>query len=200
MIIINIPQRTPEWNKLRSGSIGGTRFSQVVSGKKNRLVYDLLSEKLGYFVENDYVDEVMQYGIDNEPYAAAEYEKISGIEFREIGMIKSETVTIHHASPDRISKDNTICLEIKCTENVPIHLQRYFEGFEQKYVDQCVNYFAVADEIKEVHLISYCPYFVERPVFCYILKREDYTAIIEKGRKRIAEIENELQTKLKMIV
>ena len=202
MKILTMQQRSPEWHAARVGSIGGTGFGQVISGKKNRLIYNLINERLnGYATQDDYVSEDMQFGIDNEPIARELYSQKSGIEFREVGLIKSDYSNIHHASPDGISPDNSIVLEIKCTDDGAIQLQRFFEGVESAHMPQIINYFAVSDEVKEVHWISYSPYREERPLVVFIFT-PDYIvneATKTKPAETIAMIVAEARTKIKAI-
>jgi hypothetical protein len=173
MKILTMPQRSPEWHADRVGSIGGTSFGQVISGKKNRLIYNLINEKLnGYAIEDDYISDDMQFGIDNEPIARDLYIEKSGIQFKQVGMIKSDYSNIHHASPDGLSDDNSIVLEIKCSDDGAIQLQRFFEGVDTAQMPQIINYFAVSDEVKEVHYVSYCPYRDERPIVSFIFTRD----------------------------
>lgn len=193
MKISNCQQRSEEWYQLQAGSIGGTRFGQVVSGRKNRLIYDLLEETLnGYAEMDDFTSDDIQYGIDNEPIARRLYSEQSGIEFHEVGMILSDYSAIHHASPDGINLERGIVLEIKCTQNGSIHIQRFFEGPESNHEPQIKNYFAVSDEVKEVHFVSYCPNRPERPLVVHILKREQFLADVLSGRKKVQQIEKQL--------
>ena len=78
----------------------GTRFGNVISTKKNRLISTLVNEKLnGYCEQDDYVNEDMQSGIDNEPIARQLYIEKSGINFRQVGMIKSDYSKIPPCKP-----------------------------------------------------------------------------------------------------
>jgi len=193
MKILTMPQQSFEWHQERCGSIGGTSFGQVISGKKNRLIYNLINERLnGYVTPDDYISDDMQFGLDNEDAARELYSEKSGIKFHQIGMIKSDYSTIHHASPDGLNEDETIVLEIKSTDDGAIHLQRHFEGVESSHMPQIINYFAVSDQIKEVHFVSYCPYREERPIIPYVFKAEHYQDKIAEARKKIAEIEAEV--------
>jgi hypothetical protein len=193
MKIKNCEQRSEEWYRLRAGSIGGTRFGQVISGRKNRLVYDLLEEMLnGYAEMDDFTSDDMQYGIDNEPMARQLYSAQSGIEFQEVGLIQSDQSAIHHASPDGINLERGIVLEIKCTQTGSVHIQRFFEGPESTHAGQNTNYFAVSDEIKEVHWVSFCPNRPERPLVVHILKREQFLNDVFSGRQKVQQIEKQL--------
>jgi hypothetical protein len=197
MKILTMPQRSPEWHAARVGSIGGTSFGQVISGKKNRLIYNLINEKLnGYATEDDYISDDMQFGIDNEPIARELYIEKSGINFREVGMIKSDYSNIHHASPDGLSDDNSIVLEIKATDDGAIQLQRYFEGLDSTLIPQVINYFAVSDEIKEVHWLSFCPYRDERPLVPYIFTRKTVIDTIKVEQEtQVTDAKGNVKTK-----
>ena len=189
-----LQQGSPEWHELKRGKIGGTRFGQVISGKKNNLIYELLNERLSPWMDFDdqYIDEDMQFGIDNEPVAADLYEKQTGIKFKQVGCILSDTSPIHLASPDRLSEDNSVVLEIKCTQNGRIHLQRFWEGVETSHMAQIKNYFAVSEEVKEVHWISYCPDRFERPIIPYIFRREMFEQDIPGWLFEVKQIELKL--------
>lgn len=202
MKIEHCEQLSKEWFDLCCGSIGGTRFGQVISDRDNRLVYDLVKEQLDGFVEpDDFVSDDMLFGTENEPIARQLYSDFTGIQFDQVGMIRSVQSAIHHASPDGLSAEGSV-LEIKCTQNGAIHIQRFMNGPESSHMGQIVNYFAVSDEVKEVHWISYCPSRPERPIVAFIYRRESevksgrkMTTIGElamEGRNRIAEIEIEV--------
>lgn len=211
MKIAYCEQASKEWFELKAGKIGGTRFGQVISDRKNRLVYDLLNETLmGYCEPDDYISDDMLFGTENEPIARDLYSKESGIEFEQVGCILSDHSDIHLASPDGINQDRGIVLEIKCTQNGAIHLQRFFEGPESDKMPQIINYFAVSDEVKEVHWVSYCPDRTERPLFAKIFRRTDLikhgrgTATIEEvariGISQIGETQTELNQKQREFV
>jgi len=187
-------QRSETWYRLRAGSIGGNRLGSATSGRKNRLAYDLLNEQLNGIAQmDDYINDDMMFGIENEPIARDKYSGQCGIKFAECGLIQSEQSAIHHASPDGINLERGIVLEIKCTANGAIHLQRFFEGVEPAHIPQIVNYFAVSDEIKEVHWVSYCPERTERPLIVFLFDRDTYTDSIRIAREKITEIEDALK-------
>ena len=196
MKVLTCSQLSPEWWDAKVGSIGGTRYGQVVSTKKNRLIYNLVNERLnGHCMQDDYTNDNIEFGNDNEPIARELYIEQSGIDFKQVGMIKSDYSPFHHASPDGLS-DSGIVLEIKSTPNGEIHVQRFFEGVESSYMPQILNYFAVSDEIKEVHWLSYCPYREERPLIVYIFKAENYKPDIIAARTKIAAIQFEVEKKI----
>jgi hypothetical protein len=193
MTIFEHAQHTAEWWALKVGKISGTRFGQCISNTKNRLIYDLLNEILdGCIVLDDFASEDMIFGTDNEPIARQMYIAQSGIQFDEVGAILSATSAIHMASPDGLSRSRTKVLEIKCTQNGAIHLQRFVEGAEKKYEGQIINYFAVDDDVEEVHWVSYCPFRPEKPLVVRIYNRYEFAKEIELGRSKINKIETQL--------
>lgn len=196
-------QLSPEWHQLKKGRIGGTRFGQVISGRKNRLIYELLDERLSDYIAPDpFLSEDMAFGLENEEPAAKLYAKQCGIRFAKVGAIISDFSAIHLASPDRLNRKRGIVLEIKCTQHGDIHIERHFEGVDSKYMPQIINYFAVSDDVQQVHWISYCPYRRERPIVSRIFTRDTIipdgkgtTTIREQvaiGRERIKQIEADL--------
>jgi hypothetical protein len=199
MKLSHLIQYSPEWWKLKAGKIGGTRFGQVISNRKNRLVYELMAEtKRGYIEPDDFVNDDMQFGIDNERFGAELYEAQSGIKFNPVGMILSDLSRIHIASPDRVNLEWGIVLEIKCTQNEAIHYQRFFEGPESANTAQIYNYFAVSDDVKEVHWISYCPYVKERPIVIECFHRRQFVEELPIWREKVVAIEADLNEKLKL--
>ena len=206
MKILNLQQGSIEWHEHRNSSIGGTRLGQVISGRDNRLIYDLLNECLnGYIPEDDYVDEDMQFGIDNEPIARELYNEKTGLGFTEVGMIKSDTSNIHHHSPDGVAEvapNRYAILEIKCTMNGAIHMQRFFEGVDAKHLPQIINAFAVSDQVESVHWVSYCPFRPERPLVEHIftldtiVKGKTIAEQVRVARVQIKAIENRMQEML----
>ena len=199
MKTLDIEQRSPEWFQAKKGKIGGLRFGQVISNRKNALVYELIDETLAdALFPDDYVDEDMQFGIDNEGIAVEKYAKQSGIEFIETGLIISDFSAIHVASPDRISKNRDIVLEVKCTQHGRKQIQRYFEGPETTHLPQIKNYFAVSDDVKEVHWVSYCPFRPERELVVWVYKREDFEKELPIWREKLEDTENEVKAKMDM--
>lgn len=175
----NVIQLSPEWWQLKVGKISGTRFGQLISTRDNSLLFEVANEKLNGFVSHDdFVSEDMAFGTENEPVAIDKYEDISGIIFQRGGVLISEFNKLHIASPDGINTDLGIIVEIKCTMNGAKQLARFKNGIESDKWGQIVSYFAVSDDVKAVHFISYCPYRPEKEIVSIIVTRE--TVVKEK--------------------
>lgn len=190
MNISYIEQRSPEWYQLRKGKISGTRAKQLVSNRKNRLMYELLDERLSDMVMPDvYINDDMQFGIDTEPMVFDMYRNQSGIDFKQVGAILSDFSPIHMASPDGLEADLGIVLEIKCTLHGAVQVMRYFDGVDPDHMGQIVNYFAVSDDVREVHYVSYCPNRPERPLVVHLIHREAHVVEIDQIRRKVKEAE-----------
>jgi len=207
MKIETMKQGSPEWFELKRGKIGGTRFGQVISGRDNMLVYELINEQRSPWMDlsDGFVSEDMQFGIDNEPVAREEYSKETGIEFIEVGAIVSEDSNIHLASPDGLAGHRV--LEVKCTQNGALHIQRFFKGVETKHLPQIKNYFAVSDDVTEVHWVSYCPDRYERPLVTHIFtldtiieKNKTIRDLIPFWRAEIQKIQTEIEVLTKQFI
>ena len=191
-----IEQLSPEWWALKVGKISGTRFGQLISTRENSLIDECLNELLdGYIEPDDYENEDLLFGRENEKAAIDLYEQISGITFAERGgVIISDHSTLSIASPDAVNLDSGIVCEAKCTMHGKTQIKRFRKGIESDKLPQIINYFAQSDDVKEVHWISYCPFRTERLLVSYIFTPE--TVIDEKKKTTIAELIVSGRTKL----
>jgi putative phage-type endonuclease len=131
--INNIEQRSEEWFKLRIGSIGGSDIKKVMTGGKGKtrqsLMYELASEIIsGKKIEKKPTLAMMR-GTELEPDAIEEFEFVSGLTVKPIGLILGSREHTH-ASPDGDVSDGGI-LEVKCRTS-PVHLQHLNEGVVPK--------------------------------------------------------------------
>jgi predicted phage-related endonuclease len=201
MKIHNMKQLSPEWWKLKVGKISGTRFGQIISNRKNRLVYELTKEILdGYIEQDEFMSDEMLYGIDNEDLALDLYSENTGNAVDRIGAITADWCGISMASPDGVTLSSGVVQEVKCTMNGAIHLQRYFEGPETQYMAQIKNYFVVDDSIKRVDFISYCGNRPEKPFIVIPFYRKDFEREIGKWREKIILTELTVQNMIEQFV
>lgn len=173
MSYLKIEQHSTEWWQFKVGRVSGTRFGKLISGRDNGLIYEIVNELLdGHITPDDFENEAMQFGTENEPVAIDLYEEKSGLKFIRGGVLQSERYpSLHMASPDGITADGRIVVEVKCTMDGNKQIQRFIEGVEKPYIPQIINYFAVSERVEEVHWISYCPFRPERPLVIHIFRR-----------------------------
>ena len=195
MKIATYKQGSAQWWADKKGRIGGTRFGQLISGRKNALQYELADEQLTDIdsfildMESQYITEDMQAGTDNEPIARQLYIEQSGIDFQEVGFIYSDFSDIHGASPDGWNAEHGIVLELKYTRHGAKQIQRFVEGPETDKMPQIYNYFAASDDVKQVRWVSYCPDRHERQLVEWIYTPE--TVVDVKKNKTISDMVRE---------
>lgn len=105
------PQRSPGWLARKRGKIGASRLEDWMSvskakaslGKplKARLDYEkeLMFERQFGVSFNNFVTDAMQDGIDNEDFAAKQFEAQTGYQLAEVGCWYNEFMAV---SPDRL--------------------------------------------------------------------------------------------------
>lgn len=136
MNIIECQQGTPEWKAARAGKVTASRIPDVLAkGKgtseastRRKYRFQLVSEIMtGQPQENGFMSAAMAWGTENEPYARAAYEILTGEMVDQVGMVMHPRIERAAASPDGI-----VCLdgliEIKCPET-PTHIE-YLENRE----------------------------------------------------------------------
>lgn len=115
-IIKDITQGTEEWHKLRLGRITASKFKDVMSGGqgKTRKAYmlQLCSEIITDSLVENYTNEYMEWGIETEPQAKANYELITGNQVDHVAFIKHDLIKAG-CSPDGLVGDDGM-IEIKC--------------------------------------------------------------------------------------
>lgn len=131
-----IPPNTAEWIAARRGILTASRMADAMPGKKGEikaagitLAYTLLSERHTGQADDNYVSAAMQWGIDNEAAAIAEYETRFGADCETAGLVMHPTIKCFGATPDRFSDlDGTRgIVEVKCP-TTKTHLRYIDEG------------------------------------------------------------------------
>lgn len=137
---MNLLQRHDEWLADRVGKITASRVKGIDAkpqkGKAlNATMLELLKERLTGEVTELRINEAMQWGIDQEPYAIAAYENITGNFVIGCGLIDHPTISMSGASPDGLISENGL-LEAKCP-NTTTHLNTLLtQQVPDEYVPQ----------------------------------------------------------------
>lgn len=115
------PQQSAQWVRQRIGWCTASRMKDVLAvlknGKpgeaRNKYLMELVAERMTDSAVDHYVTPAMQWGIDNEARAAAEYEALSGALLNECGFFPHPRIDLFGATPDRLLDDDGL-IEIKC--------------------------------------------------------------------------------------
>lgn len=115
---MNILQRNDDWHAQRCGKVTASRIKDMAAkptkGKQyNALTLTILSERITGVQEESKPTGLMQWGIDQEPFAVIAYENETGSFVEEVGLIDHPAIKMSGASPDGfVGKEGQ--LEIKC--------------------------------------------------------------------------------------
>ena len=115
---MTILQRSEGWHADRCGKVTASRIKDVdakpIKGKAhNALTLTILTERLTGVQEETKTNSLMQWGIDQEPYAIAAYENETGNFVIGTGLIDHPVIKMSGASPDGLV-DKLGQLEVKC--------------------------------------------------------------------------------------
>jgi len=128
-----IIQGSPEWFAQRCGKATASRISDIVAKTKSgystsraNYMAQLVVERMTNQVAESYTNSAMEWGIENEGFARANYESKMNLLVTETGAIDHPTIPMSAASPDGLVGDDG-CLEIKCP-NTATHIDTVLGG------------------------------------------------------------------------
>lgn len=105
-------------SRKKDETFGDTAISYIMKKMAERDLIDEVRTDEEVFNEYQYINSVssrsMQFGTDNEPIARKLIMKELGETFEEVGSIPHPEVPWFSSSPDGLSDDGKIALEIKC--------------------------------------------------------------------------------------
>lgn len=157
---MTILQRSEDWHADRCGKITASRIKDIdakpVKGKAhNALTLTILTERLTGVQEETKTTSLMQWGIDQEPYAIAAYENETGNFVVGTGLIDHPTIKMSGASPDGLV-DQDGQLEVKCP-STQTHLNTVLTGeVPNEYVPQ-ITWQLACTRRKWCDFVSYDP-------------------------------------------
>lgn len=167
-------QQSGEWFRMKIGKIGGTAAKKMMGNTELDLVDELIAEMGSGIREETYMSAAMQRGVDLEPAVRNLFKKLHPeIEIEEVGLLVSSENEGHCCSPDGISKDDTIAIEIKCpsTKNHVKYIR--MGGIMTDYKWQLVNYFFVNPKLQKLYCITFDDRFKPRPCQEFVITRDD---------------------------
>jgi hypothetical protein len=182
----NLEQRSPEWKASRVGNVGGSEaIGLTTPARMKTLVLTKATEILTGEIEEIYVNDAMQRGIDNEERVVLDYELSKGVPVRECGQVLNTDYPCAALSPDGllIDENNNVygAVEIKCPSS-KTHIQTVLEGaYAKKNEAQLIHYFMMIPTLEYVDFISWDDRVPHMETYTYRVKREDVEKLIEKA-------------------
>jgi len=190
-----IEQGSPEWFALRAGKVTASKVSDVMSaittaGYKNYLA-DLVVERLTGNKTESFTNAAMQWGVDQEPIARAEYEVKTGNFVDQIAFVDHPTIANFGCSPDGLVGDDGL-IEIKCP-NTATHIDYVMQDkVPTKYIPQIQCQLAVTGR-KWCDFVSFDPRLPDGlQILIVRLKRDD--EYIEKLEARVVKFLDEVNS------
>lgn len=190
-----IEQGSPEWFALRAGKVTASKVSDVMSaittaGYKNYLA-DLVVERLTGNKTESFTNAAMQWGVDQEPIARAEYEVKTGNFVDQIAFVDHPTIVNFGCSPDGLVGDDGL-IEIKCP-NTATHIDYVMQDkVPTKYIPQIQCQLAVTGR-KWCDFVSFDPRLPDGlQILIVRLERDD--KYIEKLEARVVKFLDEVNS------
>lgn len=199
MIIHNIEQRSEAWYSVKCGLVTSTRFKSLCAKETTDSYKDLVTniacEIITGKMEEGYSNAMMEYGIETEPLARAEYEREMDCLVREVGFITTDEDNRFHDwigdSPDGLI-GNDGCLEVKCPL-ARTHLE-YIEAnkLPSEYRHQVQAHLFVTG-LKYCDFVSFVP-----QMKLFVLRVEPDKELFAEFERRLDILINDVQHKLEM--
>lgn len=130
---IEIIQGTPEWKQLRLGKVTASRVKDVMARIKTgeaavRRNYraQLVAERLSGQPDDGFSNAAMQRGTEQEPFARAAYEMLTGNLVEQVAFIDHPEIEMAGASPDGLIGSDGL-VEIK-NPNTSTHIGYALDG------------------------------------------------------------------------
>ena len=190
-----IEQGSQEWLALRAGKVTASKVSDVMSaittaGYRNYLA-DLVVERLTGNKTESFTNAAMQWGVDQEPLARAEYEVKTGSFVDQIAFVEHPTIVNLGCSPDGLVGDDGL-IEIKCP-NTATHIDYVMQDkVPTKYIPQIQCQLAVTGR-KWCDFVSFDPRLPDGlQILIVRLERDD--EYIEKLEARVVKFLDEVNS------
>jgi len=178
-------QRSEEWHQIRMGIATSSQFKRIMGGKGGDITYmsELISQKLTKRAKEIYTSDSMEYGIQTEKQAIANYEFINNVKVDHVAFIQlNDSIG---CSPDGLIGDHGL-IEIKCPET-HTHIKWIINGeIPKDHIHQVLGSLWVTGR-EWVDFISY-DYRLESPNDLFIVRAyaNDYSDEINKINEKVS--------------
>lgn len=192
-------QGTAGWLKERCGCLTASRMADAIAflktGKeaepRKKYKIELIAERMTDTMVSRYVNDAMQWGIEQEPFARARYEELTGELVTLCGFALHGEIQFFGASPDGLVGDDGL-IEIKCPTSETYTGWMIGGAVPERHKPQMLAQLAVTGR-KYVDFFAYDPR-VKVEAHQSFLRRfeppeEDIAATEEAARKFLAEVD-----------
>lgn len=198
------PQGSDKWKRLRLSKITGTRIKNIMKADNLSVVDELIAEAISDEIEEDgFINEAMQRGIDYEPLARMEYEKLNNCSVEQFGFLQSDKYEWLGLSPDGLISNEAGLyikgIEIKCPATAT-HVRYIRQNtLPNEYKYQVYNYFLVCQNLEEIDFISYDTRFGIKPLHIINIKRADIEKEIQNTEMELLKFRKKYEEYYKQV-
>lgn len=208
MKIINVDQRTPEWEDSRNGKFTGSKLKDIVTwtratkanpkkeidfeGGIKAGFWEVMAERVAIAPD----DKPLDHGVACEPEALELFIKESGVKAQTFGIFQDEKCEAFACSPDAGVEENgeiVAGVEIKCLSSAK-HLKAWFtKEIPDDHKEQVLNYFMVAPAMQRLYFVFYDYRIPLKPLFWFVIERKDVEAEVAQLRLFLENTESKMQ-------
>lgn len=207
----NIPQRTFAWMVQRLGfftgsevgklmttsrkkgeTFGETAKSYIMKKMAERELIDEVKTDEEVFNEYQYINSIssraMQFGTEQEPLARKLIMRELGETFEEVASIPHPSIQFFSSSPDGLTPDKMLALEIKCPSIETFMQYRcHVKDGETLKAENAIYYWQVMSHMtvtgaQKCVFVLFNP-FLKKPLYYFIVERDD--AAIKELENRV---------------
>ena len=193
-----VEQGSDEWKALRLGHVTASKVADIMAkGRSGEAVtrkkykMQLVAERLTEMQQDSFSSAAMEWGVEQEQFAAIEYEAAKGVFADKTGFWPCEEVKWLSVSPDRLVGEDGL-VEIKCP-NTTTHMQYLFaQKVPTEYYKQIQCQLWVTGR-KWCDFVSYAPRLPKRNQLLIVRTERDEELITEmkaEVEKFLAEVES----------
>lgn len=186
-----LTQGTPEWLSARRGRVTASRCAELIAKVKTgkpaasryNYLMELVSEHVTKRCVEHYVSPAMEWGIEQQPFAQAQYEMATDSTVESVGLIAHPSIDLFACSPDGIVGEFGL-VEFKCPTD-RVHLEYLEAGVvPEEYIPQLNAQLACMPERHWNDFVSFNP---NMPYGMQLFIRRHH-----RDKERIAELEAEV--------
>jgi hypothetical protein len=186
MKIHNFEQRSPEWFNIKLGKISGSTIQDIYTASKAKYIDRLVAERLTQVIEESFVNDAMQWGIDHEEMAINTFMERTKQKVQNIGFVEYNNYL--GCSPDGIifkDKNPFKGVEVKCPKTKELIAIIRTNKVPVKHLRQCLLQLFCMPTMESVYYIVFDPRLTQRPMHVIEIKRSEYLKELEEMEEKL---------------
>jgi hypothetical protein len=191
------------WLASRCGNLNGSRTAEMLDftakgaegAKRKALKIEILAERLTGDAVPHFVNQFMQWGLEQEPHAKSAYELATGQMLLPCGYILHPTIECYGSTPDSLIGSDAIA-EFKCPQTTTHLTWMLAGGVPEQHKPQILSQLACTGRERAV-FVSFDPRIRDERKRLFIAEwvpeKAEIEAVEEAARKFLDEVEKMFQ-------